>query len=186
MLMSGGAKENGSSMETIAYVITMSGGAKENGSAKLESEPLYFCQSTNTYTTCNSLSTVNRDLATSVGSGTTSFTTTSVTYVRVGTYKINFVGASGTYKTSLNITAATGTYRFRLEILDSSCAIVANGSYSADLTTTGVKTLTDVITWPGTGATIAIRIDVKKTGGVGPTGCVVTQDSSSYVQVVLP
>jgi hypothetical protein len=183
ILAAGGAKQNGSAGIVNGYAITGSGGAKENGQGSGSAAATLYCQSTHGYLTCDSLSTTNKDLGPTVSSGTQAFTTTSTSYVRVGSYKINFSGTSGTYTAQLHITAATGTFRFRLEILDGSCAIVASTPYTADLNSTGTFSTSGSITWPAGGASVCIRIDVKKTGGVGPTGCVVTQDSTSYVIV---
>jgi hypothetical protein len=183
LTMSGGAKQNGAAATSAGASLTMSGGAKQNGAGGTSAAAFLYCQSTHGYTTCDSLSTTNKDLASTVSSGTQAFTTTSTSYVRAGTYKQAFTGTSGTYTAQLHITAATGTFRFRLEILDASCAIIASTPYTADLSTTGTFSTSGSITWPAGGASVAIRIDVKKTGGVGPTGCVVTQDSTSYALV---
>jgi hypothetical protein len=131
------------------------------------------------------LAPTNHDLGAAASSGTASYLTTSTSYVRSGSYKIGFVGHSGTYAGSVNVTTATGNYRFSIDILDASCAVVATTGLTGDLSGTGVRTFSGSITWPAGGASVCLRIDVKKITGPGSAGCIITQDSNSFITVAL-
>src|SRR5262249_7816274 len=126
-----------------------------------------------------------KDLGPSVSSGATTFTTTSTTFVRTGSYKINLAGGSGTYGGSVNVTTGTAHYRRSLDILDGSCAVVATTGFTAEQCGNQVLTFSGSLTWPAGAASICLAIEIKKVGGVGPVPLQITQDSSSFVTVAL-
>ncbi len=144
-----------------------------------------YCQSTNTDTTCNVTGVSNEDLATTVGSGTAGALISTTGYAQRVQWDILASGSSGDWRVSLNVTTLTGssaTFRFRIEFLNSSCAVVGSSAYSADFTTTGVKTLTDTaVTYPATTTRIRLSLEAKRAGAL-PGQVTVTCDSSSLVK----
>jgi len=177
----GGSKQQGAGDWATGSSWTAAGGSKQQGAGNFPRR--CFLQSTNADTTCDVGGEQNKDLGLVVGSGTNFTTTTSATFVEIAEYAMVHAGKSGLFSASIVITLPSvgARFRFRLKLVDASCATVATGTYTAELSGAGTKTFTDTITWPATAT--RVRLCFEQRTALGVSNVTITCGSSSYVDV---
>lgn len=131
----------------------------------------YYVQTTNAYTTCDA-GQDPKDLDTSTpSSGTSSGSTTSLSFVEVLAYDYYFSGgavSSQTMNCSIDCVGISGSgpeFRYRLQQVDpSGCSVTNSSSYSATYSTSGIKTDSLALTWTGSDGILRISIEFRRTG----------------------
>ena len=147
---------------------------------------IYYLQSTNLDHTCDASGTNSYDLGASVGTGTQGTITATTTYAQVSTSDISWASPhDGPFDASINVTTLVGTgmtFKFRVEAVNSSCTVIASSAFSADFTTTGVKTLSATLSGTTGANRLRLAIWAKKSAGPPAPLMTITNGSSSFVK----
>jgi hypothetical protein len=183
----GGGKNAGLTDVTItkSFAITSTGGGKNAGTSTITAIGKAYCQSTNIDTNCDPAAGTKYDLGNSLGTFGSAFVVASTSYVQRTCWDFLWTPKDGPITISLNCTDLQGTsatWRFRAQALNSACTVIANSAYSAEFTTTGIKTMTDSLTGTSGANRLRISLEAKRSGGGPPPPLsTITDDANSYI-----